>query len=427
MSYVELNLDGLPGPAHNFGGVAVGNLASEQSKAQVSHPKLAALQSLAKMKWLHDLGIPQAVLPPHPRPHLEALRQLGFADAADAFQRAPEILYACSSSSAMWTANAATVSPAPDTADGRVHFTPANLNSQFHRSLETSYTAKLLKAVFPEGPFFHHHDPLPSCATYRDEGAANHLRFAPSHGEPGVEVFVWGDPAKARKFPSRQSRLAGEAIARRHGLRNALFLEQNPAAIDAGAFHNDVVAVSNERVLFCHEEAFVEGSLDRLRDAYPHVWVVEVSANDLSLADAVNTYLFNSQLVTLPNGRMDLIAPEECDGHPGARNVISRLFKQCCLLREVHFQPLRESMKNGGGPACLRLRVVLSEEALAAMHPGVRFSPDLYEALTKWVDRNYRDDLTLADLATAELKEECDRADRELLEILKLTPARPEP
>jgi len=420
VSYVELNLDGLPGPAHNFGGVAVGNLAAESSKAQVSHPKLAALQSLRKMKLLHDLGVPQAVLPFHPRPHLDALRQLGFADAADAFRRAPEVLYACSSSSAMWTANAATVSPAPDTADGRVHFTPANLNSQFHRSLETPYTARLLKAVFPEGPYFHHHDPLPSCATYRDEGAANHLRFAPSHGEPGVEVFVRGDPAKAKKFPSRQSKLAGEAIARRHGLRNAVFLEQNPAAIDAGAFHNDVVAVSNERLLFCHEEAFVPGSLDRLREAFPELRVVEIPAAWFSLKDAVETYLFNSQLVTLPNGRVDIIAPEECEGHPGAKCGLVNLFKYAGGMNDHHFQPLRESMKNGGGPACLRLRVVLSEDALAAMHPGVRFTAELNDTLTAWVERNYRDDLTLADLATVELREECERANGELLEILGL-------
>ncbi len=58
-------------------------------------------------------------------------------------------------------------------------------------------------------------------------------------------------------------------------------------------------------------------------------------------------------------------------------------------------------MANGGGPACLRLRVVLTEEERRAVNPAVMMNDTLFNALNDWVDRYYRDRLTAADLATA--------------------------
>jgi len=114
----ELNLDGIVGPTHNYAGLSWGNLASQKHKLSVSNPRQAALEGLAKMKFLADMGIPQAVLPPHQRPHLPTLRSLGYSGSdaeilAKAHQDNPVLLSACCSASAMWSANAATVSPAP--------------------------------------------------------------------------------------------------------------------------------------------------------------------------------------------------------------------------------------------------------------------------------------------------------------------------
>ena len=141
MSAYEVNFDGLVGLTHHYAGLSFGNVASTRNQQAVANPKLAARQGLLKMKQLADLGFVQAVLPPHERPQVDLLRQLGFSgtDAqvlARAAQQAPRLLCAVSSASAMWTANAATVSPSSDTADGRVHFTVANLNNKFHRASE---------------------------------------------------------------------------------------------------------------------------------------------------------------------------------------------------------------------------------------------------------------------------------------------------
>src|SRR5687768_11173563 len=181
MKAYEVNFDGLVGPTHNYAGLSYGNVASMSHKRSVSSPRQAALQGLAKMKFLADLGVKQAVLPPHPRPDIAALRRIGFtgsdADVLAKVQREdPVLLAAVSSSSSMWAANAATVSPSADTSDGRMHFTPANLVSLFHRSLEAPTTAAVLRAIFNDEKHFAHHPPLPATMHFSDEGAANHTR-----------------------------------------------------------------------------------------------------------------------------------------------------------------------------------------------------------------------------------------------------------
>ena len=208
----EFNFDGIPGPTHNYSGLAQGNLASERNKSQVAQPREAALQGLAKMRALAQRGIPQAVLPPHERPAMDALRTLGFTGSdADILARvardAPSLLAACSSAAAMWVANAATVSASRDTPDGRVHFTPANLATHFHRALEAPTTTAVLRAVFADETRFVVHDALPSTPQTGDEGAANHTRVATADGT-GVDFFVYGrraygpGPLPAR-FPAR--------------------------------------------------------------------------------------------------------------------------------------------------------------------------------------------------------------------------------
>src|SRR2546430_12628537 len=210
----EINFDGIPGPTHNYAGLARGNLAAEKHARMVANPRAAALQGLAKMRALAARGIPQAVLPPHERPLVPALRELGFegSDAAivtRVAREAPQLLAACSSAAAMWAANAATVSPSSDTADGRVHFTPANLVSHFHRSLEAPTTTRVLRAIFNDAEKFVVHESLPAAAQFGDEGAANHMRFEAGAATPGIELFVYGrvaldaNAAAPQRYPAR--------------------------------------------------------------------------------------------------------------------------------------------------------------------------------------------------------------------------------
>jgi succinylarginine dihydrolase len=444
MQAYEVNFDGLVGPTHNHAGLSDGNVASMSHGGATSNPREAALQGLVKMKFLADLDLRQAILPPHERPSVETLRAMGFggSDAtvlAAAARVAPKLLVACSSASNMWVANAATVTPSSDTADGRVHFTQSNLVSKFHRSIEPPQTARTLRAIFRDPQLFAIHEPVPGGQLVGDEGAANHSRFAPTHGAPGVHFFVYGHSAfgvtgarqRPQKFASRQALEASEAVARRHLLkRNAVcFAQQNPAAIDAGVFHNDVISVGNENVLLYHEKAFVrtEAVVASLRRQYTRLYPsyefigIRVPAREVPLKDAVKSYLFNSQLVTLGPGRMALIAPSDCAETPRVREFLRELIDRGDTpVQEVHYFDLKQSMRNGGGPACLRLRVVLNDAELATLPPGVFLNDRTYGMLTSWVKKHYREKLTHSDLADPKLLDETRRALDELTQLLVL-------
>jgi succinylarginine dihydrolase len=439
----EVNFDGMVGPTHNYSGLSYGNTASQINRYKSSNPREAALQGLEKMKFLSDIGIKQAILPPHERPFLPILRQLGFTGNDQTiintvYTQAPQLLFAVSSAAAMWTANAATVSPSMDSRDNLLHLTPANLSNKFHRSIEASTTATILKAIFKDPNHFVHHDCLPAGPYFSDEGAANHTRFCQSHGQQGVQLFVFGRYAfqaktktqEPKHFPARQTAEASAAISRLHALdeNQTIFIQQNPEAIDAGSFHNDVVAVGNENVFFFHEQAFYdkEKLIKEIRNKVAkqcraEMIFLEVAAKDIPLKDAISTYLFNSQLITLPNSSMALITPIECQEHSKIKSYINSLIgSKDNPISEVHFLNLRQSMNNGGGPACLRLRIVLTPEELAATHQGVFLTEDLYKKLKKWIMTNYRDRLEINDLADPKLHEEGKHALDDLTKILKL-------
>ena len=433
---VEANFDGLVGPTHNYAGLSWGNVASKTNVNAVANPKEAALQGLAKMKRLADRGYVQGVLPPHERPHIPTLRALGFtgndADVlAQAAQSAPAVLAAVSSASAMWTANAATVSPSADTGDHRVHFTPANLSAKFHRSIEHEVTGRALKAIFTDESYFAHHPALPSVSHFGDEGAANHTRLCSRYGDSGVELFVYGKaafneaaPAPAR-YPARQTLEASQAIARLHGLTadHTVFAQQNPAAIDAGVFHNDVIAVGNGNALFYHELAFLEEEKVladiRQRLTGAELEAVRVSSEEVPLQDAVTSYLFNSQLLNTPDGML-LAVPGECREIESVSRYLDELLRSNGPITSVEVFDVKQSMRNGGGPACLRLRVVLTDDELKAMNHGVLLTDELYQRLITWVEAHYRDELTQADLADPMLLEESRKALDELTGILGL-------
>ena len=417
---LEINLDRLIGPSHHFGGLSSGNLASTRHRHQSSSPKRAALQGLDKMMRLVELGIPQVVLPPQQRPSLSFLAEQGFEGdetvlVKEAAEHSPDALSLAYSASAMWVANAATVSPSADTSDGKVHFTPANLFSMPHRRLEAQETTQTLRAIFHDETHFVVHGPLPPKHELADEGAANHTRLCRDYGSPGLELFVYGREgadAEKSKFPARQSRDASEQIATQHQLSSdrCVFIKQHRAAIAAGAFHNDVVAVGNRNVHLFHEHAFENQpeALARLSDAFgPGLFSIEVPDQQLSLADAVSSYLFNSQLLSLESGEMLLLCPSECESSPAARAVIERILAEDNPVGRCEFLDLTESMRNGGGPACLRLRVVLTAEQRKALPSSVWLNERLYRELRQYVDSNYRDELTPDDLANPSLAQEC--------------------
>ncbi|MES2316357.1 MAG: N-succinylarginine dihydrolase [Pseudomonadota bacterium] len=435
----EFNFDGLVGPSHNYAGLSFGNVASFSNVKSASNPKQAALQGLAKMRALAARGFAQALLPPQARPNFRLLRSIGFSgtDAdvlARAYRESPVILACAYSASPMWTANAATVSPSADTFDGRAHFTAANLNNKLHRADEHAQSTRTLRALFGDEKHFAVHAPLPSTPAFGDEGAANHTRLCASHGGKGVEFFVYGrvefDPSAPapKKYPARQTLEASQAIARLHGLdaSRTVFSSQNPDVIDQGVFHNDVIAVGNGNVLFYHEQAFHDEAavLNNLRVAMDGVGAelnaVRVDTRLVSVADAVASYLFNSQLLTKSDGNMALVIPQECQENLAVARYLEELVASGGPVDElIHFD-LRQSMRNGGGPACLRLRVALTELEAGAMHQGVIMTEPLYATLVDWVGKYYRDQLEPKDLADPQLAIECQGALEELTRILGL-------
>jgi succinylarginine dihydrolase len=400
------------------------------------------------MRRLHRLGVKQGFLPPLLRPSLKALRARGY-EGSDrqvldkAYRSHREDLLQCASSSSMWTANAATVSPSADSADRKVHISVANLACLPHRALEARETARLLRHVFRDHQRFQHHPPLPADGYYFDEGAANHLRLCPSHADRGMEIFIYGfDPQNPaaflpKRYPARQSRSASLAVARRHQLDpgRALFIQQNPQAIDAGVFHNDVIVAANENVLFYHEDAFWDTSSrillirERYRELFPGqpFFLLPVSRARLSLAEAVTSYLFNSQIVRLPQGGMALIAPAECWRNPRVRDLFEEILHGDNPIREVHEADLQQSMANGGGPACLRLRVVCDQEEEAGIHPAFVIDDPALDFLESWIRRHYREELTIPELADYTFYQQTLAALDALTQTLRLGPIYPFP
>lgn len=419
----EANYDGLIGPTHNYGGLSAGNLASANNAGLIARPREAALQGLAKMKYMYDSGLVQGILPPQARPDLAQLRLMGFSGDDDtvlrtAWQVNPRLVRNMSSASSMWAANAATVSPSADCTDGRLHFTPANLSTMLHRSIENEQTGRALRAAFPDSSKMMVHDALPLQSTYADEGAANHVRLCDENGAQGVELFVYGRDALGDdtdfKFPARQTLQASHIIATQHGLNGTrtVFAKQAVRAINAGAFHNDVVCVGARQCLFFHEYAFedTQGTLAAIQKSAEGLFepqFVEVSNEDVPIEHAIKAYLFNSMLVQLPNQeRLTLIAPTETEDNPYTKAFCDMMVAGNGPIGDVIYVDVRQSMRNGGGPACLRLRVVLNEEERRAVNQKMLLNSDSYDELCTWVTRHYREELAPDDLGDPALMHE---------------------
>jgi succinylarginine dihydrolase len=434
---LEINFDCLVGPTHHFGGLSLGNLASTNNKARIGKPKIAALQGLKKMRFLAQKGFIQAILPPHERPHIRILRNLGFSgldlDIIKEAIKFPDIFFKLCSSSFMWAANQATISPKIDSLDQKTHITPANLNTMFHRSIEHEFTNKIFKKIFAHEQFIIH-DALIPHDLFSDEGAANHSRLTPSHSKKALQIFVYGKKTllssqKSQIYPARQSFMANEALARLHMLDPDYFLnlEQNPQAIDAGAFHNDVVAVANESVLLCHEMAFLDqkASLDLIKTRYQKLYeqdpiIIEIKNSDLPIEDTVSSYLFNSQLLTKPTGNMLLLAPTDSLNNKKARASLENIHQAQNPIDEIEFFDISESMANGGGPACLRLRIVLTKEELNLIKPTVLFSDKLFDDLSSIIEKYYVEELKPEYFLDPSFINNCRQALEEIARVLDL-------
>lgn len=415
MTLIDAQIDRLVGPTHHFGGLGVGNVASQMHAGQKSNPRAAALQGLDKMRLVAGLGVPQLILPPQPRPDFRLLKALGFtgnpAEILDAvLSEDPVLLSAAASCSAMWTANAATVTPSCDSNVGSSVMTVANLSASLHRSIEAKHTQSEMASLFRNG--LDVRQALPGCAPMRDEGAANHMRFSGPDGQPGLNVFVYGDglPEPQSHWP-RQTKGTGQAIARSHGLQeNDVFhLKQHPTAIDAGAFHNDVVAMSHQDLLIHHELAFAPESvpeIERLQHRFETVVqrplrILNISSNELALEDAIETYFFNSQIITAAQSgktTWTILCPVQVQRNPVTHKLVKRLCAEQ-FFHTVHFVDLGQSMDGGGGPACLRLRVPLTEQELASLTASALWTENRDADLRGIINDCYPSELMLADLA----------------------------
>jgi len=422
-SQIEINIDGLIGPTHHFGGLGVGNLASLESQNQVSNPREAALEGIAKMELLSGLGVEQFYLPPLERPNWRWLESMGFAGQRQdvlrrCFDEAPNILSAAYSSAFMWTANAATVAPSCDTTDGRLHIVPANLCSNLHRGQEASERRDQLRTMFPRISNSQVHEPLPSVVSLRDEGAANHMRLCDLNGQKAVHVFVHG-PMRGTKFMSRQTELASRRVANCLHLRNedCIFVEQTAIAINAGVFHNDVIAMSNRNLMIYHEHAFAgsENAVELIRAKFlaktgQSLIAFCVSESELALQEAVRTYLFNSQLVSLDsqnqNHGMKLICPSQCEASKPVQALLEEwIHDDANPIQRIRFLPLDQSMRNGGGPACLRLRATLSPDQVKSLGAAFRASDSRITKLNAIVKQEYPASLHYSDLARLDFAE----------------------
>jgi len=406
----EINFDGLIGPSHNYAGLSLGNLASAKNAGGTSYPRAAALQGIAKMRANIALGLTQGVFIPQARPNREWLDHLATTpEAADAG------MLACAlSASSMWAANAATVTPAPDSTNGQCHLLVANLMTMPHRSHEWHGTLRQLHLAFANDAFWVH---SPAPAPFGDEGAANHMRLCAQHGAAGVEVFVYG--VSGGSFPARQHLEASKFVARRNQVKNALFVQQSDEAIAAGAFHNDVVAVANERVLFAHEQAFAnkDAFYADLRARLPEVEIIEVPAASVCLADAISSYLFNAQLVTLPDGGMALILPTECQDNSRVWNWLQTMIAGNGPIRRLVPVDVRQSMANGGGPACLRLRVVCDP---ATVDPRFLVDDAKLDRIAAVVEAHWPQSIDPGELSNIDLWSKVEAARAALLAALDL-------
>ena len=410
----EVNFDGLVGPTHNYAGLAHGNVHSATNKSKPSNPCEAALQGLDKMKMMHDLGYKQCIIPPQERPLINNYNDY-------------DNMAINASASSMWVANSSTVVPSTDSENGKLNLLTANLNFTHHRRIEAPQTYITLNKIFNDTSKFLIHPPIDSDGTLDDEGAANHTRFCNSHEEEGLHFFVYGRSSNSSeetpsKYPARQTLEASKKVAETMQIKNAVFAQQSTESIDAGVFHHDVIGVGNKNLYFYHEKALAEETetIVKLQDNFNgDLKFIKVKESEVPLKTAVETYLFNSQLIEYKDGHL-LLAPIRCRRNELVRKYIQSIVGRHKPIKKVRYVNLEQSLYNGGGPACLRLRVSMTQDEFNSIHQGIIFTDELHLKLRKWVKKYYESNLIYDDLFIPAFILKCKRSLSELTEILDL-------
>ncbi len=411
MKHKQIFVDGIIGPTYHYGGMAVGNVLSQAHKHQESYPKKAALEGLEKMNQVRQLGCLQYVLPPLCK-DVDRLLSLWGYEQGDMTSRLkalgyahPYYLSALFSGASAWVANSCHITPSCDALDGICHITPANLVSCFHRHLDVDGYRDFLHQLFLNDELFQIYDPLP--VVYTDEGMANTIRLSGGN-ELGLYLHVYGKTLSqrfTRTFPARQTKEAFDRICYTHKRQDSMDIQQSPFAIDAGVFHNDVIAFGSHNLLVLHEHAFdnqvdvLNSITDRYQSKYGEpLHVYEVSNEVLSLDEAVHTYFFNSQLILVEKNTFHLLIPSRAMSHSGVKKSLKRLSKLKGLSITVHEVSCEESIKNGGGPACLRFFSVLNKAEHKAINSKFLLTDEMYEQWFQFIQTHYPDTLSFDDL-----------------------------
>lgn len=224
-----------------------------------------------------------------------------------------------------------------------------------------------------------------------------------------MEFFVFGRSAfdsrfpAPQRYPARQTLEACQAVARLHGLSEAgvVYAQQNPAVIDQGVFHNDVISVKGECCSITRTPSSMPKVLAELHDKQPprrRFHAICVPRDQVAVEDAVKSICSTANCCR--GRRFDAAGGTGgVSEQPAGLELPGPAHRRRRAIREVKVFDLKQSMQNGGGPACLRLRVALQERELAAVNPGVIMSAGLYDTLVALVDQLYRDRLSETDLA----------------------------
>ena len=248
------------------------------------------------------------------------------------------------------------------------------------------------------------------------------------HLKPGFQIFVFGSTAfdAHHDIIARQAEEISQAVSTQHQLDpdRVLFLKQNEQAINSGSFHNDIVSLANEEVFIFHQEAFadrveLERVLHHMKDHVKGFHPIEILSEDISLDDLVSSYLLNSQLITVKNNEMMMLLPEEVQNHPNCMRWLDEI-KSSSPVKHIEFVDIRQSMMNGGGPACLRFKTVVNNDEFDKINKKFLLSPKKLMDLRALVSKHYRDQLNPEDLLDIKLMQESYTFLDELTQLLDL-------
>ena len=75
-------------------------------------------------------------------------------------------------------------------------------------------------------------------------------------------------------------------------------------------------------------------------------------------------------------------------------------------IKKIKFIDVKQSMRNGGGPACLRLRMIFNENEISSVNKNFLLDDIKIDLLTDLIENKYRDRLQPDDLLDPNLADE---------------------